>query len=175
MSPMTALERRIDRHQDELLGFLRRRAPDAAEELAQEVWLRVARAAPDCDDDARFRAYAFTVARRLLVDHHRRRAARITLVGLEGGLDQVPGPGDPEGSLRAADLLATVDEALSALKPEIAEVFRLRMTEDVSFQQIAARQATGLNTALGRMHRATKAIARALAERGLLPRSLEES
>ena len=53
------------------------------------------------------------------------------------------------------------------MKAEIAEVFRMRMSTDLSFQAIADTQGTGLNTALGRMHRATKLIAEALAEAGL--------
>ena len=44
------LDDRIARHRGELLAFLRRRSPREAEELAQETWMRVARANPDCPD-----------------------------------------------------------------------------------------------------------------------------
>jgi RNA polymerase sigma-70 factor (ECF subfamily) len=168
------LDSRIERDRAELLAFLRRRAPQDAEELAQEVWLRVARAAPDCPDEARFRAYVFAIARRLLIDHHRRCKARIELVALAGGVDAAcGGVSDPESQLEAGDVLSTVEAALADMKPEIADVFRWRMTEDTSFQQIALRQGVGLNTALGRMFRATQRIAEALGARGLLPREEE--
>lgn len=163
------LDSRHARHGGDLLAFLQRRAPAEAEELAQEVWLRLVRVAPDCPDDARFRAYMFAIARRLLIDRHRRAASRVEFVALEGGVEAAAGGADPESALRARDVLETVEQALSAMKPEIAEVFRWRMREEGSFRQIADRQGVGLNTALGRMFRATQRIAEALHTRGLLP------
>lgn len=148
---------------DELLGFLRRRAPAEADELAQETWLRLTAAAPDTDADG-FRAYAFTVARRLLIDRYRQRSRRGPLVPLEGGLAATT---DPHGDAVAAQTLALVEASLSAMKPEVAEVFRLRTTTGLSFKDIAARQGCSLNTALGRHHHATKVLARALRDAGL--------
>jgi len=162
---MVSLAARIQTHQSELLGFLRRRAPDDAEELAQEVWLRVARVAPECPDETAFRAYIFTVARRLLIDHWRAKGARVVLVPLEGERD-AGSTGDPEQAIGLSDVLDVVESELSAMNAETADVFRWRVTEDVSFRDIAARQGTGVNTSLGRMHRATLRIAAALRERG---------
>jgi RNA polymerase sigma-70 factor (ECF subfamily) len=161
-----ALDAHIDRHRAELLAFLARRAPEDAEELAQETWLRVARAAPDCADDARFRAYAFTVARRLLVDHWRAKGARVRLVALDGGPEPVDPAGDPSARVRLADVLRIVEAELGVMQPEQADVFRWRTAEGTSFADIAARQGTGINTALGRMHRATLRLAAALRKQG---------
>ncbi len=176
--PVVRIEDRYDRHRAELVAFLRRRVPASeAEEIAQDVWLKVTRVAPECPDDLAFRGYLFTVARRLLVDHYRRRSSQVRLVPIDGGNSDIAGPsaeGDPEGVAGAAEMLSVVEGALAGLDPGMADVFRWRMTEDVSFQEIAARQGTPLNTALGRMHRATKRIAEALAARGLLPRAPEE-
>jgi RNA polymerase sigma-70 factor (ECF subfamily) len=163
------MDDRIRHHRAELLGWLSRRAPQDAEELAQEVWLRVARAAPDCPDEASFRGYAFAVARRLLVDQHRRRAARVVLVSLDGGAPDTDDPGArPDGGLAAAQILAVVEAELARMKPEIAQVFRWRTAEDLPFKEIAARQGVGLNTALGRMHQAVGALRAALHQAGLL-------
>lgn len=164
-----ALDHRIERHHRDLVAFLARRVASDAEELAQETWMRVARAAPDCADDAAFRAYAFTVARRLLIDHHRRRAARVTLVPLVGGLEGAEDRrSDPHGHAAAGQILAVVERALAAMKPELAEVFRLRSATALSFEDIASRQGVSLNTALGRQHQATKQIHRALSNAGLI-------
>ncbi|MFT4624695.1 MAG: RNA polymerase sigma factor (sigma-70 family) [Myxococcota bacterium] len=160
------LDDRIARHRGEILGFLSRRAPVVAEELAQEVWLRVAVAAPECPSEAKFRAYAFAVARRLLIDHHRRSRARVQLVPIEGGLERGRSADDPHSAACAGETLVVVEATLAAMRPELAEVFRLRTTTDLSFKQIAARQGTGLNTALGRMHAATKKIRAALDDAG---------
>ena len=168
MQAAASIDARIGRFSPEILSFIRRRAPAYAEEIAQETWMRVAAAAPDCPDDRAFRAYAYTVARRLLVDHYRRGRSRIQLVPLEGGLEP-PSQASQHGSVIAGEVLAVVEHTLEGMKPEIAEVFRLRMTSSMSFKEIAQRQGVGLNTALGRMHNATKKMAAALRAAGLEP------
>lgn len=169
LATVTELERRISRFHQELIGFLRRRVPGDPEEAAQEVWLKVARAQPDCPDDASFRAYMYTVARRLVIDLHRRRRARIELVPIDDSAAerQASGGDAPDASLHASAILRVVEATLSQMKPELAQVFRLRTTEDVPFKEIASMQGCSINTALGRMHRATKKIAAALQAEGL--------
>jgi len=166
VNAVATVEDRFARHREALVAFLgRRTSPQAAEELAQEVWVRVVRAAPDCGDDAAFRAYMYTIARRLLIDHHRKRARRPAVVPLEDAT--VQSPWDPEHQVRADQVLAVVNAELAAMKPELAEVFLWRMTRDLSFKEIALRQQVSLNTALGRMHQATRRIAAALSRAGL--------
>jgi len=169
LASVTQIERRIATYHQELVGFLRRRVPGDPEEAAQEVWLRVARAEPDCPDDASFRAYAYTVARRLVIDLHRRRKARIELVPIDDSAAerQASGGDAPDGHLEAGEVLQVVQSVLDDMKPEMAEVFRLRTLHDVPFKQIAERQGCSINTALGRHHRATKKIAAALEAAGL--------
>ncbi len=168
-----ALSQRIDRNRDALVAFLRRRAPDQAEELAQDVWLRVFRAQATFATDEEFRAYVYTVARRLLIDHYRKEARSPRLVALEGGVSSVDQPefADPEHIAHAGDVLAVVNAELASMKPEVAQVFHWRTAEDWSFAEIARRQGTGVNTALGRMHNATRRLAAALTSAGLLARS----
>lgn len=163
------LDDRIQRNHRDLVAFLARRAPSVAEELAQETWLRVARANPDCPDEGAFRGFAFTVARRLLIDHYRRRSVRGTLVPLDGGLATTPDERlDPHSQVSANQTLRVVEATLDAMKSEVAEVFRLRTTTGLSFKEIAARQGVSLNTALGRHHHATKQLRKALHHAGLL-------
>ena len=167
---LAALDDRIQRNHRRLVAFLARRVGSEAEELAQETWLRIARALPDFADDEAFRRYAFTVARRLAIDHYRRRAVRSVVVALDGGLDQAADrSADPHGRANAAQILAVVEGALAAMKPEVAHVFRRRTTSADSFKEIARDQGVSINTALGRHHHATRQIRRALAARGLLP------
>lgn len=170
MPAEAALHDRILRHQAELVRFFARRAPDRAEELAQETWLRVARAEPNCPSEAHFRGYVYAVARRLLIDHHRRRKARVHLVPLEGGAERRAGTdaATPFRHVAAGEVLAVVEATLGGMKPELAEVFRWRTAEEVPFKEIARRQGTGVNTALGRMHQAVKKIRDALEAADLL-------
>lgn len=169
LAAVTDLERRISRFHQELIGFLRRRVPGDPEEAAQEVWLRVARAEPDCADDASFRAYFYTVARRLVIDLHRRRKARIELLPIDDSAAERRASGGqaPDARLHADAVLRVVQTTLDAMTPEMSEVFRMRTQDDIPFKTIAARQGCSINTALGRMHRATKKITAALEAEGL--------
>ncbi|MCB9676985.1 MAG: RNA polymerase sigma factor [Alphaproteobacteria bacterium] len=163
-APEPTMSARIARLEGEILGFLRRRVGAEAEEVAQDVWLKVATADPDCADDEAFRAFVYVVARRALIDRYRRR--RVELVPLDGGLE--PGaPPDAHSALAAADIAAVVERTLRSLKPEIAEVFWLRTRDDVAFREIARRQGCSVNTALGRMHQVVKRLKKALAAEGI--------
>jgi RNA polymerase sigma-70 factor (ECF subfamily) len=145
-----------------------------AEELAQEVWLKIARVDPECGSDAKFRAYAFAVARRVLIDHHRRSRARVQLVPIEGGLERGQSADDPYSAACAGETLVLIEATLRAMPDVQSEVFRLRTTTDLSFRDIAARQSVSLNTALGRMHAATKKVRAALVAAGLADRPTPE-
>lgn len=165
-----AMDRRVQQHHAELVAFFTRRIDGDAEALAQEVWLRIARAEPVCPTSAEFRAYAFAVARRLLIDQHRRNNARIQLVPLDVDTPLQPAdPTTPQHHLHAVELLKLVERTLSHMNPALAEVFRWRTSEQLSFKEIAARQGVPVNTALGRMHQATQKLAAALRAAGALP------
>jgi len=169
LAVVTDLERRISQFHPELVGWLRRRVVGDPEEVAQEVWLRVSTADASFPNDASFRGYFYTVARRLIVDLHRRRRARIELVEMdEHTARRAEGHvGAPDGRLHAEQMHRIVEQTLAAMKPEISQVFLWRLHQDVPFKDIAERQGCSLNTALGRMHRATKKIATALKAAGL--------
>ena len=168
MQAAVSLDARIQRNHQRLVAFLARRVGPEAEEIAQETWLRVSRAMPDFADEAAFRGYAFTVARRLLVDHYRRRKVRSIVVPIDTSVERHAGAADPQSELTAQRIAAEVSRVLAGMKPEVAEVFHLRTTTDASFKAIAERQGVSLNTALGRHHNATKQIRRALGAAGLI-------
>ncbi|WP_046079115.1 RNA polymerase sigma factor [Halomonas sp. HG01] len=69
-------------HARDITAFLRHQlpCPDLADDLCQEVFLRLGRQRLDANaSDTRLeqpRAYLFRIARNLLIDHHRRRQAR---------------------------------------------------------------------------------------------------
>ena len=158
------LDLRISGLEQEILGFLRRRVGEEAEEVAQDVWVKIASVDPDCVDDASFRAYVYVVARRLLIDRYRRK--RLDLVPLEGGEEPGVAP-DAHSTLAAEQMAAVVQRTLGELKPEVAEVFWLRTRDGVAFKEIAEHQGCSINTALGRMHAVVKRLKRALAAEGM--------
>lgn len=157
-----ALEALIARHRGPVMGFLRSRVgEETAQDLHQELWTRVSRSLERYVDTGRFRAFLFTSARRLVIDHHRRGEARPKLVSLEV---ERAGRTSPAADLAHRELLEAVEIALTELDPPTAEVVRLRLGENLSFKEIAAHQSAGLNTVLSRMHRGLKRLRVALSE-----------
>ena len=67
-------ERFYERHRHEVFGFLARRLPRAeAEDAFQETFLRALRAYGRLEHAAHLRAWVFTIAERVWIDHTRKR------------------------------------------------------------------------------------------------------
>src|SRR5687767_2891733 len=68
----------VGRHEKRLWSFVRRFVAErtAAEDLLQEVFLRVIKSAPEWKPDAKVSTWLYTIARNLCTDHARRAAFR---------------------------------------------------------------------------------------------------
>jgi RNA polymerase sigma-70 factor (ECF subfamily) len=65
-------------HRDEIFGFLvRRLGRDRADDAFQETFLRALRGYPSLRHGRHLRAWLYTIAARVAVDHHRRRPAPV--------------------------------------------------------------------------------------------------
>src|SRR5690348_6267955 len=103
-----------------VLGFLLRMCGrrDTAEDLAQETWLKLARAAPKLRDDTRLAPLLFTIARNAFVSHRRWAMldlSRLVVVGFES-LSQAPATeGGPDAHHERARAIALLEAALAEL------------------------------------------------------------
>jgi RNA polymerase sigma-70 factor (ECF subfamily) len=130
------------RHRTRLYRFVLRsvKARALAEELYQEVWMRVIEARASYAPKARFTTWLYTIAHNRLVDHWRKRG--LTLVALEA--DDVPSASpDPADHAQARESLARFAAALDALPALQREAFLLHEEGELSVAEIAA--ATGAN------------------------------
>jgi RNA polymerase sigma-70 factor (ECF subfamily) len=130
------------RHRSRLFRFILRsiKLRAAAEELYQDVWMRVIEARASYQPTARFTTWLYTIAHNRLVDHWRR--AGVDAVALD---DEDP-PGDDPGPQRRAEAreaLARFAAALESLPAGQREVFLLHEEAGLTVRQIAA--ATGSN------------------------------
>jgi RNA polymerase sigma factor (sigma-70 family) len=134
-------------HQTGLLRYLRRAVGhgEAARDLTQDVFVRIARAGgiPATDDERR--AWVFRIARNLAIDHRRRHEVKLT-----GSVEARPDLGRPA----AQDTSAAVNEALAALEPLDRDVFLLREAGGLSYAEIAAACDLTLSAVRSRIHRA---------------------
>ena len=137
-----AFETLYARHRLRLFRFVLRsvKARAVAEELYQEIWMRVIEARASYTPKARFTTWLFTIAHNRLVDHWRKRG--VTLVALDG--EDVPsGSPDPADHAQAREALSRFAAALEALPGLQREAFLLHEEGGLSVAEIAA--ATGAN------------------------------
>ena len=137
-----AFEALYARHRTRLFRFvlhsIRTRA--VAEELYQEIWMRVIEARSTYAPKARFTTWLYTIAHNHLVDHWRKRG--LTLVALEDD-DIASGAPDPADHAQARETLARFAAALEALPALQREAFLLHEEGGLTMAEIAA--ATGAN------------------------------
>jgi RNA polymerase sigma-70 factor, ECF subfamily len=125
-----------------ILRMVNRRA--IAEELAQEVWMRLALRAQSLHEDTRLEPWLFTVARNLCVSYWRTR-------GIEGlrdvepeTIERLPGRGvSPAESAASHELHAQIEHALVRLPRRYREVLLLVGVEGMT--PAAAARVCGLS------------------------------
>lgn len=149
------LEELYDRYERRVwaVGLRRLRDRGAAEDLVQETFVRLWRAAPRFDPErGTVGALLMTIAYRAASDLGRRRAGETTVVSLD--VDVADGPAEPHGGTEQEEQLLLRDElqtALSALSDEQREILRLHFQEDLTQAEIASRLDLPLGTVKSRV------------------------
>lgn len=148
-------------HRAQLLRFLEAHgAGDAAEDLFQELWMRVTqRPAGPVGNPL---AYLYRAANNLMVDRYRaERQARVRdrawSEARGAGEDIAPDPG-AEATLLAREELRRFDAALSALGERAARCFRRFRLDGIPQKQIAAELGVSLSTVESDLRRAYAAL-----------------
>lgn len=145
-----AFETLYARHRGGLFRFVLRAVKDrgAAEELFQEVWVRVIEARERYAPKARFITWLYTIAHNLLVDHWRKKG--LSLVALDG--DEVSSESaNPARQAEAREALARLVHALESLPAAQREAFVLHEEGGLSVAEIAAVTGVGEEAAKSRL------------------------
>lgn len=142
-------------HRDGVFRYLSRIVgAGEAKELTQEVFLRVARGPVPQADGAGRRAWVFTIARNLALNHvrdDRRRGTPVTLEDRAVGATQ--------------ELALSVREALAALPPLDRDVFLMREAGGLTYQEISVACGLSADAVRSRLHRARQQLRVALRPR----------
>jgi RNA polymerase sigma-70 factor, ECF subfamily len=168
----------VRRHKLRIYNFVLQKLRDsaAAEDVAQEVFLRVVQKAADFKHEARFSTWLYTIARNLCIDHLRKQSLR-----KHPSLDDTLGPTAGERTLgetledrhhsssveRTAvskEFRVSVSRAIDALPADQKEVFLLREIGNLAFKDIAEVSGVGENTVKSRMRYALERLQQALSE-----------
>ena len=143
----------FQRYKQPLFGFFCRRVADAAqaEELTQETFIAILRAAARYEPSALFRTWLYAIAFKILNAFRRKAAFRATFLGIK--------PEDFDPSVPAtAEVQVLMRQAVRRLDPVDREVLLLRECEQLSYAEIAELLSVPLNTVRSRLFRARLAL-----------------
>jgi RNA polymerase sigma factor (sigma-70 family) len=156
--------------QPRVLRYLSAIDRNAAEDLASETWLGVARALPKFSgDEDDFRALVFTVARRRLLDHRRREIQRRTAVADPRTMEQLGPVSDVEQEAIERLGRGWALDQIAALPSDQAEVVLLRVIGDLSVEEVAAIVGKRPGAIRALQLRALRRLARQLAKEPVTP------
>jgi RNA polymerase sigma-70 factor (ECF subfamily) len=163
----------FEKHGRAMMAFCNRfvRDPARAEELAQDVFLKVHQGASRYQPSARFSTWLYRIATNHCLNEVRRGEyqARPQLDpesqdGAPLDPDALPGDGaTPEDSARGRALAAEVERMLSRLPEKQRAAFVLARMEGLSYEEVADVLETTVPAVKSLVHRATVAAAEALA------------
>jgi len=167
----------VRRHSRPMYNFVLRQLRDGtvAEDVTQEVFLRVVQSAAEFKHEARFSTWLYTIARNHCVDQLRRLAHRrhASLDGPIAGsetrtlgelLPELHPRASAERGVAGAQVLNTILRAVDALPDDQREVFLMRELANLPFREIAAITASPENTVKSRMRYALERLREALAD-----------
>jgi RNA polymerase sigma-70 factor (ECF subfamily) len=171
----------VKKHKTAIYNFILRqvRAPSVAEDLTQDVFVKVVQSAVDFKHESKFSTWAYTIARNICIDHLRKMSLRqhpsldqpLRTAGdaadgptlLERTADPHPGA-SVDRAVIGAELGQRIARCVEALPQEQREVFLLREIADLPFKDIAGITGVPENTVKSRMRYALERLQESLAE-----------
>jgi len=143
-----------------------------AEDLLQEMFLKLLQRIRDYRHEGRFEPWLFRVAANMIRDRGRKlqRQSRAFATGVEPGnpLHRAAGPSDegadPGKPLEVAEDLGRMQEALRELSERDREIILLRFYGGISFKDIAEQLQIPVGTAIAKVHRGLKKLKRMMTE-----------
>jgi RNA polymerase sigma-70 factor, ECF subfamily len=165
------LRQMYDEHATAVFRFvLRLNGSDrgGAEDVVQDTFVRAwQHRAALLDHGASIRPWLFTVARRLLIDQHRRRSARPDEIGGEASERTLQAVAGDDDEIEAGLNRIVVGEALSSLSRDHQDVLLQTYFAQRTVNEAAAALGVPSGTVKSRTHYAMQALRIALTERGV--------
>lgn len=167
-----AFEQLYARHRGWLHGVLLRQlhAPAAADDVFQETWFSLIRAAPGYRPSAKFTTWLYLLARQRLVDHWRRSDPETDPLAFNEDDDSPPLPeplverSDPAMRVERRQLGERVEQAVRRLPPLQREALLLAEWRDMSLDEIAGITGVPREAVKSRLRYARTKLAQWLAD-----------
>jgi RNA polymerase sigma-70 factor (ECF subfamily) len=161
------LDQLIETYQHRLMRYLMflTSKREVAEDLFQEVWIRVLKRGSQYNGKARFDTWIFTIARNLVIDLSRKRTMASLDEMREGSEDSDSRPFEivqdgpsPLEQFQTREDASQVAAVLLTLDRSYREVLTLRFHEEMSLEEIAAVTCAPLSTVKSRLYRGLAAL-----------------
>jgi RNA polymerase sigma factor (sigma-70 family) len=164
-----AFETLYARHKGALFRFVLRsvKSQGEADEIFQDVWMRVIEARARYAPHAKFSTWLYTIAHHRLVDHWRARG--LALVSLDdednAALQPVADPGaEPHRNVEARQTLERLAAALAAMPLAQREAFLLHHEGGLGIAEIAAATGSAEEAAKSRLRYAMQKLKEAIGD-----------
>jgi RNA polymerase sigma-70 factor (ECF subfamily) len=159
-----ALSRLVELHRPGVSHFVRRRLGSCrtyADDVTQDVFVTVARAARRFAGRSTFRTWLFGIALNICRDYLRRERHTVA----DETLEFVPDASlDPLQRLERKERMRRVRAAVRRLTPQQRLALRLRDVEEMSYDEMSRVLGVPVGTVRSRLHNARAALAKTLAE-----------
>ena len=136
---------------------------DEAEDLTQDIFLKIFKALHTFDRRANFQTWLISISRNLCIDHYRSvRKERETMARDVDAATLTPASRErsPYGELEQIDLRVRIRQALAELPPTLREAVVLRDLQEFSYQEIADKLNLPEGTVKSRINRGRLELAR---------------
>ncbi|HPA18844.1 MAG TPA: sigma-70 family RNA polymerase sigma factor [Verrucomicrobiae bacterium] len=148
----------IDIYGRRILSYCYRMCGSGAEDLAQEIFVKLHLAIPQFDPDRALSPFLFRIAHNHCLDALRKR--RVPTIPLDPAGDafdpgsRIPDPGpSPVDLAGRAELARAVERALESLPPPYRSVLVLRHVDGLSYEEISEALGLPMATVKIRIHR----------------------
>jgi len=136
---------------------------EEAEDLTQEIFLRVFRSLDSFDQRANFQTWLVSVTRNYCIDRYRsgRRDREVFAREIDPATVTAEARGlNPHARVEQQDRVALLREALRALSPPLRTAVMLRDIHELSYQEIAEQLGVAEGTVKSRINRGRAELAR---------------
>jgi RNA polymerase sigma-70 factor, ECF subfamily len=146
--------------------------PADAEDISQEVFLKVFRGFKTFKRDARLNSWIYRIAYNTAIDHLRRRSLApepvedSVLDAASGGFSESPGSPDPARAAENRLLSSKVEEALQKVSSRERTVFLLRHYNDLMLDEIAETMQISVGSVKSYLFRCLRKLQKELAVPG---------
>jgi RNA polymerase sigma-70 factor (ECF subfamily) len=156
LGQMKAFEELFNRHKSQVLGYLCRLLADKqkAEDVSQEIWMRVIKYSPHYEAKGQFKAWLMTMSRNAAFNASRSsRPEDLDDMAVQSAVDENL-LAQTDHWLESQENLGRIKNCVDQLPDQQRQVFAIWLNEDLSYDELAKQLALSLSSVKSILFRA---------------------